>query len=125
LGLATDFGLRVVVHATRAGPRNAVSYSEKLVDGTIAAFHSDGFTDALALALGAKLPRLTADELRRALSCQLGPLFPTPAIRTKGSFVEISPADERCHIGELVILPNDSTSRWPELSGELFTITRT
>ena len=52
----------------------------------------------------------------------IGPLFDTPAItHSKAAFVQISPADERCRIGELVIC-NDSTSQWPELTGELFTI---
>ena len=31
------------------------------------------------------------------------------------------PADERCSLGELTIR-QDSTSKWPELSGELFTV---
>ena len=41
----------------------------------------------------------------------IGPLFDTPAI-TQRAIVQISPADERCRIGELVIC-NDSTSHWP------------
>ena len=43
----------------------------------------------------------------------IGPLFDTPAItHSKAAFVQISPADERCRINELVIC-NDSTSHWP------------
>ena len=60
-------------------------------------------------------------RLRRALDHPAGPLFETPAIRTKQGFVQISPADERRRIGELTIR-YDSSSRWPELSGEFFTI---
>lgn len=116
-----NFGLRLTVHATSRGPRNAISYSERLVDGTIAAFHSDRYSDVLLSVLAPKFPGVTDEELRRALDHPVGPLFTTPAIHTKGGFVQISPADERCSVGELTIR-QDSTRRWPELSGELFTI---
>jgi hypothetical protein len=114
-----NFGIRLTVHATNLGPRNAISYSEKVVDGTIAAFHDDRYSDALLSALSPKFPGVTDEELRRALDNPVGPLFASPAIRTKN--VQFSPADERCIIGELTIGQN-STSRWPELSGELFTV---
>lgn len=118
----TNFGLRLTVHATNRGPRNAISYSEKLVDGTIAAFHSDRYSDVLLSVLAPKLPGVTDEELRRALDHLVGPLFATPAIiHTKTGFIQISPADERCSLGELTIR-QDSTSQWPELSGELFTV---
>jgi hypothetical protein len=59
---------------------------------------------------------------RRALDHAVGPLFATPAIvHTKTGFIQISPADERCSLGELTIR-KDPTRRWPELSGELFTV---
>lgn len=121
LGDGGQFGLRLVVHATRRGPHSAISYSERLVDGSIAAFHNDRYSAVLLSALAPKLPGVAEEELRRALDHPVGPLFDTPAIRTKGSFVQISPADERCRIGELTIR-YDSRSRWPELSGEIFTI---
>jgi hypothetical protein len=121
LAQGTQFGLRLVVHATKRGPRNAISYSERLVDGSIAAFHNDRYSAALLSTLAPKFPFATEDELRRALDHPVGPLFETPAILTKQGFVQISPADERCRIGELTIR-YDSTSPWPELSGELFTI---
>jgi hypothetical protein len=110
------------VHATNRGPRNAISYSEKLVDGTIAAFHNDRYSDVLSSVLAPKLPGVTDEELRRALNHPLGPLFATPAIiHTTNGFIQISPADERCSLGELTIR-QDSTRQWPELSGELFTV---
>lgn len=115
------FGLRLTVHATRRGPRDAISYSERLVDGTIAAFHNDRQSDTLLAALGPKFPGVGDKALRRALDTPAGPLFPTPAIRMRGDFVQITPADERCLVGELTI-HRDSSSRWPELSGELFTV---
>ena len=115
------FGVRITIHATRNGPSNAISNSESIVDGTIAAFHNDDHSDGLHAALTPKLRNITAAELRDALESQAGPLFDTPAILTNGSFVQISPADERCRLGELQIC-NDSNSRWPELSGEIFTI---
>jgi hypothetical protein len=52
----------------------------------------------------------------------IGPLFATPAIiHPKTGFIQISPADERCSLGELTIRQG-STSKWLELSGELFTV---
>lgn len=109
------------MHATSRGPRNAISYSERLVDGIIAAFHNDRYSDRLLSVLAPKFPGVVDEELRRALERPVGPLFASPAIQTKNGFVQISPADERCRIGELTIR-QDSTGRWPELSGELFTI---
>jgi hypothetical protein len=121
LGLGTNFGLQLVVHATRRGPRNAISYSERLADGSIAAFHNDRYPDELLSVLAPSFPGVTEEELRCALDHPAGPLFTTPAIHTTPGFIQISPADERCSVGELTIR-QDSTSRWPELSGELFTI---
>jgi len=116
-----QFGLRLTVHATKMGPRNAISYSERLVDGTIAAFHNDRCFPELLELLTPKFPAVTEDELRRALDWPGVPLFDTPAILARPGFVQISPADERCRAGELTITP-DSASRWPELSGEIFAV---
>jgi hypothetical protein len=115
------FGVRITVHATSNGPRNAISNSESIIDGIIAAFHNDDLSDELHSALTSKLRNITAAELGGALESQAGPLFGTPAIFTNAGSVQISPADERCRLGELQIC-NDSNSRWPELSGEIFTI---
>ena len=63
---------------------------------------------------------LTKNSVVR-LTTQWGPSSrPQPFTRKDGR-VQISPADERCSVGELTIR-QDSTRRWPELSGELFTI---
>jgi hypothetical protein len=117
----TNFGLRLIIHATSSGPRNAISNSESVVDGTIAAFHNDQYSDSVFSALTLKLANVPLEELRRALNSPVGPLFDTPAIREKAGYLQISPADEFCRAGELVIR-DDSRGRWPELSGELFTI---
>jgi hypothetical protein len=99
-----NFGLRLTVHATNRGPRNAISYSENLVDGTIAAFHNDRYSDVLSSVLAPKLPGVTDEELRGALNHPMEPLFATPAIiHTTTGFIQISPADERCSLGELTI----------------------
>lgn len=121
--LADDatFGLRLTVHATNRGPRDAIRYSEKLVDGVIAAFHNDRRSDALVAILTPKLPGVTAGALNQVLEQLAGPLFSLPAIRTKGSYVQISPDDERCIVGEVTIT-RDSLGPWPELSGELVTV---
>jgi hypothetical protein len=116
-----NFGLRLTVHATKIGPRNAISYSEELVDGIIAAFHDDHYSEPLLAGLRPKFPGISDEELLRALNSPAGPLFTTPAITTKGGYVQISPADERCAVGALTIR-QDSARQWPELSGELFTV---
>ena len=115
-----NFGLRLTVHATSRGPRNAISYCESLIDGTIAAFHNDQYSEALLSALVPKFPGVTDDELCRALDHPVGPLLATPAILTTRTSVQFSPADDRCIVGEVTIR-QDSKRRWPELSGELFT----
>ena len=71
-----------------------------------------------------KLPAVTDLEFRHALSCSAGPLFPTPAVQiSRNGYVQIDPADDRCWLGEYTVR-QDSTSRWPELTGELFSIRR-
>jgi hypothetical protein len=121
LDLRTNFGLRLIVHANKSGPRNAISFCERIFDGSIAAFHNDRCSAALLSALAPKFTRVSEQALGRALDHPIGPLFTTPAIRTTPGFIQFSPADEHCKLGELTIL-QDSTSQCPELSGELFTI---
>ena len=116
-----NFGLRLTVHANKSGPRNAISFCERIFDGAIAAFHNDRYSEALLSALATKFTRVSEHELGRALDHPIGPLFTTPAILTTPGFIQFSPADEHCKLGELTIL-QDSTSKCPELSGELFTI---
>lgn len=123
LDVQTNFGIRLIVHATKHGPHNAVSCSEELIDGTIAAFHNDRYTAALASAVAPKFPGITTDELRRALDHPAGPLISTPAIRLTHGGIQINPLDEHCRVGELIIR-RDSTRPWSELSGELFTLRR-
>ncbi len=117
----SQFGLRATIHATKWGPRNAIANSESVVDGIIASFHNDRYSEKVFSALAPKFPQVGSEELRAALDSPIGPLFDSPAICTKDRFVQISPADELCRIGELMIC-DDSTGRWPELSGEIFTI---
>jgi hypothetical protein len=116
-----QFGIRLIVHASRFGPRSAVACTEELIDGTIAAFHNDRYSDQLFSELAPRFARVAPNELRRALDNPPGPLFMTPAIRTTPSGIQISPDDERCRLGELRIR-QDSTGPWSELSGELFSI---
>src|SRR5271156_3727635 len=85
--------------------------------------HSEGRTTRVAH-LGRS--RASFIPTSRALAPGVGggaaPLFATPAIiHTTNGFIQISPADERCSLGELTIR-QDSTRQWPELSGELFTV---
>ena len=61
-------------------------------------------------------------ELRQNFSRIDRPLFPTPAVQiSRNGYVQINPADDRCWLGEYTVR-QDSTSRWPELTGELFSI---
>lgn len=118
----TNFGVRITVHTARNGSHQAISNSEFVIDGTIAAFHHDQLSDELVAALLPKLPAVTEHELRHALSFCAGPVFPTPAVQIfENGSVQINPDDDRCWLGEYTVR-QDSTTRWPELSGELFTI---
>jgi hypothetical protein len=55
---AAPFGLRITVHPTARGPRRAVTISESLVDGIIAAFHAGASTAGAAAAAAVLAPRL-------------------------------------------------------------------
>ena len=116
-----NFGVRITVHTTKSRSYKAISNSEFVIDGTIAAFHDDQLSEELVAVLLPKLPTVTEREFRRALSCCAGPLFPTPAVQIKDGSVRINPADDRCWLGEYTVR-QDSASQWPESTGELFTI---
>jgi len=115
------YGLRLVEHVDRRDQRSAISLSESAVDGVLAAFHGDHYSETLFPRLTRRFPRISAEELRRALDHPAGPLFPTPAISPTTTSVRFSPADERCILGEVVIR-EDRRGPFAELSGELFTV---
>ena len=123
--LADDapFGVCITVHATASGPRSAPAISESFVDGVIAAFHAGApNARAVARALALKLPGISPDELERLVALDwTGALFPGSPFILKGSFVQLSPCDERCLAGEVTITP-DARGRQVETSGELFTL---
>jgi hypothetical protein len=123
--LAADapFGVRITVHATAYGPRSAPTISETFIDGVIAAFHASApNARAVAQAVAPKLPGISADELEQLAGLHwTGALFPGSPFIVKGSFVQLSPCDERCLAGEVTIKP-DARSRHVETSGELFTL---
>jgi hypothetical protein len=125
LGVDQPFGIRLVVHGTKGGPRSAVAISETFVDGVIAAFHGSAESPALlAAALAPRLPGTTPDEVERLVALEWpGALFMSSPFAAKGSFVQISPCDERCYAGEVTITP-DAEGRLVEISGELFTLRR-
>ena len=118
-----NFGVRITVHTPKNRSHKAITNSEFVIDGAIAAFHHDPLSDELVAAVLPKLPSVTERELRHALSCCAGPVFPTPAVQISknGSLQKISPDDHRCWLGEYTVR-QDSTSQWPEITGELFTI---
>ena len=103
---AVAFGVRVVVHATPRGPRSAPAISERLLDGTIAAFHAGvdnaASAAAAAAALASKLPGVSSGDLQMLVAMNApGPFFGTPPFVIKGSYVQISPCDERCQAARL------------------------
>jgi hypothetical protein len=119
---------RPLVFALSCTPRKnrshkAITNSEFVIDGTIAAFRHDSPSDELVAALLPKLPTVTEPELRHALSRLAGPVFPTPAVQLyeNGCLRCFHPDDERCWLGEYTVR-QDSTSQWLEVSGALFTI---
>jgi hypothetical protein len=122
----TAFGLRAVIHATSRGPRQAAVISETVIDGIIAAFHAGvgggPAAAAAAAALSPRLPGMTATEVEALIAGSVpGPLFTSPALTVRGTYVQISPCDERCHADEVTIRP-DAHGPHPQISGELFTL---
>lgn len=118
----TNFGINITVHTTPPGSHRPTSNSEYVIDGAITAFHDDPCSDALAAAMVPRLPAVSRSEFLSATRYPAGPLFPWPAVRVSGSgTLQISPAAERCWLGQYTAT-RDSNSRWPEVSGELFTI---
>jgi len=118
----TNFGVRINVHTAPSRSHRPTANSEFVIDGAIAAFHNDPLSDALTASLLPRLPGVTEAEFRHAMSSLAGPLFETPAVSiSAGGSAQISPADHRCLLGEYTV-DCDSNSRWPEFSGELFTI---
>jgi hypothetical protein len=124
---AEPFGLRITVHPTTRGPRRTVAISESLVDGIIAAFHagaSPADAAAAATALTPRLPGMTGAEIAAlAAMSSPGPLFAASPFVIKGSYVQISPCDERCQAGRVTIGPG-AEGPFMQISGELFTLRR-
>jgi len=122
---ATPFGLRLLVHATPPGPRQAAAISETLVDGVIAAFHAGATsTEAvtIAAALTPRLPGTDASEIAAlAATSAPRPLFSQHPFVVRGNYIQISPHDELCYVGEVTIHA-DAQGQFPQISGELFTI---
>jgi hypothetical protein len=124
---AAPFGVRITVHATSRGPRQATAISESLIDGTIAAFHVGTgavAAAAVAAALAPRMPGVKTTVIRAlVMTAKPGPLFAEPPFVVKGSYVQISPCDDRCYAGEVTIRP-DAHGQSPQISGELFTLRR-
>jgi hypothetical protein len=121
------FGIRITVHATPQGPRQATAISEPLIDGTIAAFHAGASAPTATAAAAALAPRMPGTEAASiqalATMSSPGPIFPGSPFLVKGSYVQISPCDERCNAGQVTIQP-DAHGPSPQISGELFTLRR-
>ena len=124
---AVPFGVQIIVHATSLGPRRVAAVSESLVDGVIAAFHAGASAAAAAAAGGALAPRLPGfSETEIAALAAMrspGPLFAASPFTIKGSYVQISPCDERCQAGQVTIKP-DTEGHLAQISGKLYTLRR-
>lgn len=119
------FGIRVVVHATARGPRSAPAISEALIDGVIAAFHGSApNAAAVAAALASRMPSVAQSEIEMLAATDTPtPIFESSPFVVAGSFVQISPHDERCFAGEVAIR-RDSSGPFVETSGEIVTLRR-
>jgi hypothetical protein len=116
------FGLRIEVRAPARGPRSAPALSEALVDGVLCALHDGAATlDApvIARALSTKLGR-SAEHLLN-LVMERSALLPGSPFKLTTAGIQLSPLDEFCDAGEVVIR-RDPTVAKPHLSGELFTV---
>jgi hypothetical protein len=125
---SAEFGVRVVIHATSRGPRQPAVVSETVVDGIIAAFHvglgHGPAAAAVAAAMAPRLPGMAKTDIEAlAAGSTPGPLFSPSAFTVKGTYVQISPCDERCQAGEVTIRP-DAEGQYPQISGEIFLLRR-
>ena len=97
-----------------------------MIDGIIAIFHvglGDGPSAAAAAAvLAPRLPGMTAAAVEALAAGSVpGPLFAPSALQVNNGYVQISPCDDRCQAGEVIIQP-DARGPFPEISGELFAL---
>lgn len=116
-------GIRLMVHATKLGPRSAPVISETFVGGAIAAFHGVP-PDArlVSESLAPKLAGSTADDVEQLVSLEWpGNFFPRSPFHVTSTYVQVSPDDERLLAGEVSIAP-DAQGPHVEISGELFTL---
>jgi hypothetical protein len=117
------FGIRIIVHAAKDGPRHALTISESLIDGTVAAFHAGAGNApdiAAVLAVDTRSWETSRAELEKlAAMSSPGPFFETSPF--SGPRAWISPSDDRCFVGEVEIQRNPRGAG-TEVSGELFTL---
>ena len=78
------FGIRIIVHTTRQGPRQALAISETLIDGTVAAFHA-GASNA------AHVATVLAPRIPKALKTSRAELEELAAVSLPGPFFNTSP----------------------------------
>ena len=105
--------------------RLATAVSENVIDGTVAAFHAGAQNPALvASALASRMPGLSQGHLAELVAADSPrPLFSSSPFIVRGTYLQITPCDERCYAGDVEIRP-DAVGRQVELSGELFTLRR-
>jgi hypothetical protein len=97
--------------------------SETVIDGALAAFHGPPpSVQPVAEVLTRRFPDTGAGEIERLLGLDWpGILFRSSPFVQAGSYIQISPCDERCMAGEVSITV-DSRGPQVEISGEVFTV---
>ncbi len=119
----TRFGLSLTVRAPLRGPRSAPALSEALVDGVLCALHAGApATDQgrVAELLAAKIPSVSQERLSD-LVVERPALFAGSPFLLSGSRVQLSPCDEFCDAGEIVIQPDPTVSTL-QVSGRVYTL---
>lgn len=116
-------GIRLMVHATKLGPRSAPVISETFVDGALAAFHGVPPDPRLVSeSVARKLAGSTVDHVEQLVSLEWpGNFFPRSPFNVTSTYVQVSPDDERLLAGEVSITP-DAQGPHVEITGELFTL---
>jgi hypothetical protein len=122
------------LHVARAQKERRIQIKKRaagnisVIDGVFAALHADPGRGPGAAAVAARFPKrppgVTACDVEELAAASLpGPLFASPALIVKDSYVQLSPCDERCEAGEVTIKP-DAIGPFPQISGEIFALRR-
>jgi hypothetical protein len=117
------FGLSLTLRAPMRGPRSAPALSEAIVDGVLCALHAgapDADSDRLSELLAARLPTVPREGLSELVR-ERPAVFGGSPFLLGGRRIQLSPCDEFCDAGEVVIQPDPAVST-VHVSGRAFTL---